>query len=89
LPHPVTIDRAGAVLTFTLNHAGTGDAVIGSRSAQWHSEATMPAARVLRIPYSATPLVHMANAPPTTEPIYREVSRLIKLKRCRGECRGV
>jgi hypothetical protein len=67
LPHPAMIDRAGAVLTFTLNHAGTGNAVIGSRSARWHSEATMPAARVLRIPYSATSPAHMANAPPTTQ----------------------
>jgi hypothetical protein len=67
LPHPATIQLAGAVLTFTLNHAGTGNAVIGSRSARWHSEATMPAARVLRIPYSATSPAHMANAPPTTQ----------------------
>jgi hypothetical protein len=27
----------------------------------------MPAARVLRIPYSATSPAHMANAPPTTQ----------------------
>ena len=75
LPHPVPIDRAGAVLTFTLNHAGTGDAVIGSRSAQWHGEATMLAARVLRIPYLATPLAHMANAPPTTQNLFTAKSR--------------
>jgi hypothetical protein len=67
LPHPAPIDRAGAVLTFTLNHAGTGNAVIGSRPARWHGEATMPAACVLRIPYSATSPAHLANAPPTTQ----------------------
>ena len=75
LPHPATIDRAGAVLTFTLNHAGTGNAVIGSRSTRWHSEATMPAARVLRIPYSATSPAHMANAPPTTQNLSTAKSR--------------
>jgi hypothetical protein len=67
LPHPATIDRAGAVLTFILNHAGTGNAVIGSRSARRHGEVAMPAARVLSIPYSATSPAHMANAPPTTQ----------------------
>jgi len=67
LPQPATIHRVGAVLTFTLNHAGTGNAVVGSRSARWHSEATVPAARVLRIPYSAASPAHMANAPPTMQ----------------------
>jgi hypothetical protein len=66
-PHPVTIHRAGVVLTFTLNRGATGNAVIGSRSARWRTEETMPAARVLRIPYSATSPAHMANAPPTTQ----------------------
>ncbi|SOE94337.1 hypothetical protein SAMN05414139_07157 [Burkholderia sp. D7] len=75
LPHPATIDRAGAVLTFTLNHAGTGNAVIGSRSARWHGEAAMPAARVLRIPDSATSPAHMANAPPTTQNLSTAKSR--------------
>ncbi|SAL58962.1 hypothetical protein AWB69_06507 [Caballeronia udeis] len=75
LPHPATIDRAGTVLTFTLNHAGTGNAVIGSRSARWHGEATMPAARVLRIPDSATSPAHMANAPPTTQNLSAAKSR--------------
>jgi hypothetical protein len=67
LPYPVTIHRAGVVLTFTLNRGGARNAVIGSRSGRWHTEETMPAARVLRIPYSAASPVHMANAPPTTQ----------------------
>ena len=67
LPHPATIHRAGVVLTFTLNR-GAGNAVIGSRPARWRTEETMPAAaRVLRIPYSATSPAFMANAPPTTQ----------------------
>ena len=80
------IDRSGAVLTFTLNNADAGNEVTGpmfdAMIAALRSEATMPAARVLRIrALGEVFCTGRERAGNDAVSIPREVSRLIELKR--------
>ena len=86
LPDPVVIDRSGEMLTFTLNNADAGNEVTGpmfdAMIASLSSEATVPAARVLRIRARGEVFcTGRERAGTDAVSIHREVSRLIELKR--------
>jgi methylglutaconyl-CoA hydratase len=86
LPDPVVIDRSGEILTFTLNNADAGNEVTGpmfdAMIAALCSEATVPAARVLRIRARGEVFcTGRERAGTDAVSIHREVSRLIELKR--------
>jgi methylglutaconyl-CoA hydratase len=86
LPDPVVIDRSGEVLTFTLNNAEAGNEVTApmfdAMIAALRSEATGPAARVLRIRARGDVFcTGRERAGTDAVSIHREVSRLIELKR--------
>ena len=86
LPDPVVIDRSGEVLTFTLNNAEAGNEVTApmfdAMIAALRSEATVPAARVLRICARGDVFcTGRERAGTDAVSIHREVSRLIELKR--------
>ena len=86
LPNPVVIDRSGEILTFTLNNADAGNEVTGpmfdAMIASLSSEATVPAARVLRIRARGEVFcTGRERAGTDAVSIHREVSRLIELKR--------
>jgi len=86
LPNPVVIDRSGEILTFTLNNPDAGNEVTGpmfdAMIASLSSEATVPAARVLRIRARGEVFcTGRERAGTDAVSIHREVSRLIELKR--------
>jgi methylglutaconyl-CoA hydratase len=86
LPQPVTIDRAGAVLTFTLDNQDAGNEVnapmFDAMIAALRSEATRPAARVLRIRARGEVFcTGRERAGHDAASIHEEVARLIELKR--------
>jgi methylglutaconyl-CoA hydratase len=86
LPQPVLIDRAGAVLSFTLNNPEAGNEVTGpmfdAMIAALRSEAALPSARVLRIRARGDVFcTGRERAGRDAVSIHAEVSRLIELKR--------
>jgi methylglutaconyl-CoA hydratase len=85
-PNPVEIDRSGEVLIFTLNNVAAGNEVsapmFDAMIAALRSEATAPAARVLRIRARGEVFcTGRERAGTDAISIHREVSRLIELKR--------
>jgi methylglutaconyl-CoA hydratase len=86
LPQPVSIERAGDVVTFTLNRPDAGNEVSGpmfdAMTAALRSEAAEPTARVLRIRASGDVFcIGRERAGRDTVSIRTEVTRLIELKR--------
>ncbi|MFM0061404.1 enoyl-CoA hydratase/isomerase family protein [Paraburkholderia phytofirmans] len=86
LPQPVLIERAGDVLSFTLNRPEAGNEISGpmfdAMAAALRSEAAEPSARVLRIRASGdTFCTGRERAGRDTVSIRAEVARLIELKR--------
>ncbi|ACD19531.1 enoyl-CoA hydratase/isomerase family protein [Paraburkholderia phytofirmans] len=86
LPQPVLIERAGDVLSFTLNRPEAGNEISGpmfdAMAAALRSEAAEPSARVLRIRASGdTFCTGRERAGRDAVSIRAEVARLIELKR--------
>jgi methylglutaconyl-CoA hydratase len=86
LPQPVLIERDGAVMTFTLNHAEAGNEVTGpmfdAMIAALRSEAAAPVARVLRIRANGDVFcTGRERAGRDAVSIHTEVARLVELKR--------
>lgn len=86
LPQPVLIERAGDVLSFTLNRPEEGNEISGpmfdAMAAALRSETAEPSARVLRIRASGdTFCTGRERAGRDAVSIRAEVARLIELKR--------
>jgi methylglutaconyl-CoA hydratase len=86
LPQPVLIDRAGGVLTFTLNRPESGNEISGAMfdamAAALRSEALEPTARVLQIRAAGEAFcLGRERAGHDAVSIRAEVARLIELKR--------
>ncbi|HEY3597227.1 MAG TPA: enoyl-CoA hydratase/isomerase family protein [Paraburkholderia sp.] len=86
LPQPVIIERAGAVLTFTLNNPDSGNEITGpmfdAMVAALRSEAIEPTARVLRLRAAGKAFCKgRERAGRDAASIHAEVARLIELKR--------
>ncbi|CAB3756978.1 enoyl-CoA hydratase/isomerase family protein [Paraburkholderia humisilvae] len=85
LPQPVLIEKAGAVLTFTLNNPDAGNEVTGpmfdAMIAALRSEAIEPRARVLRLRATGHAFcTGRERAGRDAASIHAEVARLIELK---------
>jgi methylglutaconyl-CoA hydratase len=86
LPQPVLIERAGAVLTFTLNNPDAGNEITGpmfdAMIAALRSEAIEPTARVLRVRANGAAFCKgRERAGRDAASIHTEVARLIEFKR--------
>ncbi|MFC0401071.1 enoyl-CoA hydratase/isomerase family protein [Paraburkholderia rhizosphaerae] len=86
LPQPVLIEKAGAVLTFTLNNPEAGNEVTGpmfdAMIAALRSEAIEPRARVLRLRANGNAFCKgRERAGRDAASIHAEVARLIELKK--------
>lgn len=86
LPQPVLIERAGDVLSFTLNRPDAGNEISGpmfdAMTATLRSEAAEPTARVLRIRASGDVFcTGRERAARDAVSMRSEVARLIELKR--------
>jgi methylglutaconyl-CoA hydratase len=86
LPQPVLVEKAGAVLTFTLNNPDAGNEITGpmfdAMIAALRSEAIEPGARVLRLRANGNVFcTGRERAGRDAVSIHAEVARLIELKR--------